>query len=123
MVACFPNLTDFRSFPGEPFEKIPWFICAFSSGALLTLVPVMESEWFGVENIGLVHGTTMLGAILGQFLLYNFLGEILFFKELMFVTSVVCMGCVALAYKHHVHALSEKSAPTALEGEPLLESG
>ena len=34
-------------------------------------------------------GTTMLGAILGQFLLYNFLGEILFFKELMFVTSVV----------------------------------
>ena len=41
-------------------------------GALLTLVPVMELEWFGVENIGLVHGTFLTKRIRGvrfQFLI------------------------------------------------------
>ena len=90
----------------------------------------MELEWFGVENIGLVHGTfvtkstrrvrfqpfslpqftilgtTMLGAILGQFLLYNFLGEILFFKELTFVCKLLFLLVFLL-----LHGLS-KSYPS-----------
>eukprot|EP00619_Florenciella_sp_RCC1007_P012189 CAMPEP_0205907060 /NCGR_PEP_ID=MMETSP1325-20131115/2300_1 /ASSEMBLY_ACC=CAM_ASM_000708 /TAXON_ID=236786 /ORGANISM="Florenciella sp., Strain RCC1007" /LENGTH=151 /DNA_ID=CAMNT_0053273117 /DNA_START=58 /DNA_END=513 /DNA_ORIENTATION=- len=100
--STFPVLCDYDYFPGEPFEKIPWFITAFSSGSLLTLVPVIELDWFGAQNIGLVHGTTMLGAIIGQVTLFNILGSFMELGAINYLATALCGGCIYLAFRMHL---------------------
>ena len=94
------KMTSFSWFP-LPMEKIPLFLCGFSTGAMFTLVPIIEMESFGEEAIGRIHGTTMVGAILGQTLIYNVVSVALSFSATLWITLVACVFAVALAAKLH----------------------
>ena len=59
---------------------------------MYTLVPVMELEWFGAQSIGRVHGTTMLGAIIGQAALYNVVGNMVAFRTALAVNTGVSLA-------------------------------
>lgn len=48
-----------------------YFTAGLVTGGQFTLVPVLVDEWFGHASFGTIHGTVMLGAILGQVVMAN----------------------------------------------------
>ena len=94
------KMVSFSWFP-LPMEKIPLFLCAFSTGAIFTLVPIIEIESFDEEAIGRIHGTTMVGAILGQTLIYNMVSVVVSFSATLWVTFIICALSLILAKRLH----------------------
>lgn len=94
------KMVSFSWFP-LPMEKIPLFLCAFSTGAIFTLVPIIEIESFDEEAIGRIHGTTMVGAILGQTLIYNIVSVVVSFSATLWVTFIICALSLILAKRLH----------------------
>ena len=82
-----------------PALRIPLFLCAFATGAIYTLIPALELDWFGSRCIGRIHGTTMLGAIAGQTVLYNVVSTLLGFRAALWVQFVLCVGAIGLCAK------------------------
>lgn len=105
----------------KPWEKIPLIICAFSAGSLYTIIPVMEVEWYGTEDIGRIHGTTLLCAILGQTILYNLLGSAVSFEVCLWIQ----MGLGALSSVLALRIMADRARGSSLskssENSPLLD--
>lgn len=111
-----------------PALRIPLFLCAFATGAIFTMIPALELDWFGGRCIGRIHGTTMLGAIAGQTVLYNAVSTLLGFKAALWVQFALCSGAIGLCVKlqrlgeARAKGKPERASARGVEEAPLLRA-
>ena len=61
---------------------------------MLAACPPSPSSPLSVVRVMQVHGTTMLGAIIGQVLLFNVLGSFLELGAINYIATALCGGYV-----------------------------